>query len=64
MANSVFTALAETRVLLGVNDSLEGKTLPNSAIHQISKWPFIFMAYESELSRQIFHNYWDVSKDI
>lgn len=45
VANSVFTALAEARVVLGVNDSLEGKTLPNSAGHQILKWLIIFMSY-------------------
>lgn len=45
MANSVFTALAEARVVLGVNDSLEGETLPNSAGHQILKWMIISVAY-------------------
>lgn len=60
----MFTALVEARVVLGVTDFLEGKTLPNSAVHQILKRLIIFMEYSSKLSHQNFHNYLDPSKEI
>lgn len=49
-------------MMLGVTDSLEGKTLPTSAVHQILKWLIILMAYESKLSHQMFLNRVDLSR--